>query len=184
MTQLNDLLSNVTNIKNDIKQAIINKGQTVTNFASYPNAILNIQTGRSGDEGDIKLFSTVEELNNDPDAQEGDLACVYTEGNLINFYEYKTNIVDKNSIGFHSIDDIEVIIENDTKTVNFLNNPPILEVSAQKLENITTNILNEVSWGGMVGYFIDTENNLKACILYKENNRKYDRLFKPLYYRY
>ena len=45
MAELNNLLDNVLNIKNDIKSAIENKGQNITNFSSYPNAILNIDTG-------------------------------------------------------------------------------------------------------------------------------------------
>jgi len=46
MNELTNLLDNVLNIKTDIKAAIQNKGQSVTNFASYPNAILNITSRR------------------------------------------------------------------------------------------------------------------------------------------
>ena len=88
MAQLNDLLSNITNIKNDIRQAIINKGQTVTNFASYPNAILNIQAG--GYDGDILLFSNLNEMNNYSNANLGDLALVYdiNTNNLQALWQY------------------------------------------------------------------------------------------------
>ena len=44
MSEINNLLNSISNIKIDIKSAIENKGQNVTNFASYPNAILNIIT--------------------------------------------------------------------------------------------------------------------------------------------
>lgn len=38
-------LTQINLIKTNIKNAIINKGQTVTNFLSYPSAIENIVTG-------------------------------------------------------------------------------------------------------------------------------------------
>lgn len=178
MTQLNDLLSNVTNIKNDIKQAIINKGQTVTNFASYPNAILNIQTGGSGDEGDIKLFSTVEELNNDPDAQEGDLACVYTEGNLINFYEYKIGLINKDIIAFHSLNDAIVTVDEYENVVVSFNPTTVLkEVPAISLCTIASEILKlfDISSGNPgVAFYIDSNNNLKAFVFcHYADNRMY-----------
>ena len=44
MAQINDLLTNISNIKSDIKNAIENKGQNITNFDSYANAILNIKS--------------------------------------------------------------------------------------------------------------------------------------------
>ena len=47
MSELNNLLDNVINIKQDIKSAIENKGYTVTNLASYPSAIDNIVNGSS-----------------------------------------------------------------------------------------------------------------------------------------
>jgi len=53
-----------------MKLAIAKKGQTVTNFASFSNAILNIQS-----EGDI-LFSNITEMQSNI-ANEGDLALVY-----------------------------------------------------------------------------------------------------------
>lgn len=91
MAQLNDLLSNIYNIKNDMKQVIINKGQTVTNFASYPNAILNITSGSS--EGDILLFSNLNEMNSYTNANTGDLALVYdmNTNNLQALWQYTTN---------------------------------------------------------------------------------------------
>jgi len=86
MAQLNDLLTNISNIKNDMKQAIINKGQNVTNFASFSNAILNIQ---SGSAGDILLFSNISEMQSNI-ANEGDLALVYdiNTSNLQALWQY------------------------------------------------------------------------------------------------
>lgn len=69
-----DDLNTINTIKANIKTAIENKGQTVTNFGSYPEAINNI----SG-SGPIKLFNTVEEMQNDENPIEGDLAVVYAE---------------------------------------------------------------------------------------------------------
>ena len=59
MSLLDDL-TKINEIKTNIKNAIQNKGQSVTNFESYPDAINNI----SG-SGPIKLFNTVEEMQSD-----------------------------------------------------------------------------------------------------------------------
>ena len=74
MTELNNLLENIQNIQVNIGRAITNKGQMVTNFADYPNAILNIGSDISNS---ILLFSNISELNNYTTANIGDLAVVY-----------------------------------------------------------------------------------------------------------
>ena len=75
MAELNDLLSNISNIKTDIKSAIENKGQNVTNFASYPNAISNIVSGGSGG---VYQYSSLENMYNDvPNRSNGDIGVVY-----------------------------------------------------------------------------------------------------------
>ena len=73
MSEINNLLNSISNIKIDIKEAIENKGQIVTNFASYPNAILNIIT----ENKKAKLFTSLEEMQADPNPSEGDIAVVY-----------------------------------------------------------------------------------------------------------
>ena len=182
MAQLNDLLTNISNIKNDMKQAIINKGQTVTNFASYPNAILNIQSGGSGDEGDIKLFETVEELNNDPNPSTDKLACVYTEGNLTNFYEYKTGLINKDIIAFHSLNDAIVTVdEYENVIVSFNPTTSLKEVPAISLCTIASEILKlfDISSGNPgVAFYIDSNNNLKAFVFchYVDN-----KMYSPTY---
>lgn len=58
--------------KQEIKQALINKGQEVTSeqtFRSYVNNINNL--------GNIKLFNTVQEMQDDPTAKPDDMAVVY-----------------------------------------------------------------------------------------------------------
>lgn len=75
MAEINDLLSNISNIKTDIKSAIENKGQNVTNFASYPNAIQNIVSG--GSNG-IKIFDSIANMQNSSNSSSGDLAIVYS----------------------------------------------------------------------------------------------------------
>ena len=75
MAEINDLLSNISNIKTDIKSAIENKGQNVTNLASYPNAILNIASG--GSSG-IKIFDSIANMQNSSNSSTGDLAIVYS----------------------------------------------------------------------------------------------------------
>ena len=89
MTELNNLLETIQNIKINIGNAIENKGQTVTNFASYPNAILNIKAA----EGDILLFSNLSEMNNYTNMNEGDLALVYdiNTSDLQALWQYTNN---------------------------------------------------------------------------------------------
>ncbi len=82
-------LTQVNLIKQNIKNAIINKGQTVTNFLSYPGAIENIQSGGSG-EGDIALYKNISEMQAST-ANEGDLALVYSTNNLQALWQYTNN---------------------------------------------------------------------------------------------
>ena len=72
----NNLISDLTQIntiKTDIKNAIENKGQIVTNFNSYSSAIENIVTG-----GGVKQYHSLENMYADiSNAHNGDLAAVY-----------------------------------------------------------------------------------------------------------
>lgn len=45
MTELNNLLENISNIKDDITNALNQQNASFTNFASYPGAIENLKTG-------------------------------------------------------------------------------------------------------------------------------------------
>lgn len=77
----NVLIENLQTIKDardSIKTAIENKGATgiTDDITTYANLIDNISGGGSGD---IKLFETIEEMQEDPNPQEGDLAVVYKE---------------------------------------------------------------------------------------------------------
>lgn len=65
-------------------QLLIN-GQNVTNFASYPNAILNI-TG----SGEIALYENISTMQNNT-ASEGSLALVYNTTNLQGLFQYTNN---------------------------------------------------------------------------------------------
>ena len=92
MSEINNLLNNITNIKTDIKSAIENKGQNVTNFASYPNAILNIQSQPTQAEGDILLFSNINEMLNTT-VNDETLALVYNthSNNIQGLFIYMNN---------------------------------------------------------------------------------------------
>ena len=76
MSELLTKLSRIATAKDNIKQAIIDKGQQAgTNIEDYANLIENIEGG----SGDVKLFDTIEHMNQDLNPQEGDLAVVYRE---------------------------------------------------------------------------------------------------------
>ncbi len=78
MAQINEDLETLKTARDNMKTALGNKGQIVNNdIRTYASAITNIPSGSGS--GDVKLFSTVEEMQADPDAQEGDLAIVYKE---------------------------------------------------------------------------------------------------------
>lgn len=80
-------LTQINLIKTNIKNAIENKGQTVTTFSSYSSAIENIQ---SGGEGDIALYKNISEMQANT-ANEGDLALVYNTNNLQALWQYTNN---------------------------------------------------------------------------------------------
>ena len=76
MAQLNTDLETIKTARDNMKTALEGQGQTVTkDIRTYAQAIANI----SGGSGDVKLFETVEEMQEDPNPQEGDLAVVYRE---------------------------------------------------------------------------------------------------------
>ena len=70
---ISDLIQ-INLIKGNIKNAIETKGQTVTNFASYPVSIENIVSGGNG----VKQYDSLENMYADvSNAHNGDLATVY-----------------------------------------------------------------------------------------------------------
>ena len=70
-------LNTIKTARDNMKTALEGKGQTVTkDIRTYAEAITNIEGGGSGD---VKLFETVESMQADSTAQEGDLAVVYRE---------------------------------------------------------------------------------------------------------
>lgn len=69
-------LDTIKTVRDNMKTALEGKGQTVTkDIRTYAKAIANIEGG--GTVEGIKQFSTVEEMQSDTTAQEGDLAVVY-----------------------------------------------------------------------------------------------------------
>ena len=81
MAQINTDLEILKTARDNMKTALEEKGQTVTkDIRTYAEAISNISTGGSGD---VKLFETVEKMQQDENPQDGDLAVVYKE-ELIN----------------------------------------------------------------------------------------------------
>ena len=81
-------LVQVNLIKQNIKNAIINKGQVVTNFNSYSSAIENIQAGK----GDIPLYENIADMQNNS-ANVNELALVYSTNNLQGLFQYSSNDV-------------------------------------------------------------------------------------------
>lgn len=74
MAQLNTDLETIKTARDNMKTALEGQGQTVTkDIRTYAQAIANI----SGGSGDVKLFDTIEHMQQDQSAQEGDLAVVY-----------------------------------------------------------------------------------------------------------
>ena len=70
-----DNLNSIKNSKADIKQALINKGQTPTDvFNTYAGLIENISGG--GGTGDAQVYSSVEEMNEHTDLPENTYAIV------------------------------------------------------------------------------------------------------------
>ena len=81
-------LVQVNLIKQNIKNAIINKGQVVTNFNSYSGAIENIQAGK----GDIPLYENIADMQNNS-ANINELALVYSTNNLQGLFQYSSDDV-------------------------------------------------------------------------------------------
>jgi hypothetical protein len=78
MATLNEQLTELQTARDDIKTAIEGKGQTVTkDIRTYAEAINNIVSGGSTETTGVKQFSTIEEMQADPTAKEGDLALIY-----------------------------------------------------------------------------------------------------------
>ena len=77
MAQLNTDLETIKTARDNMKTALEGQGQTVTkDIRTYAQAIANISGGGSSD---VKLFDTIEHMQQDPNAQDGDLAVVYRE---------------------------------------------------------------------------------------------------------
>lgn len=77
MAQLNTDLETIKTARDNMKTALEGQGQTVTkDIRTYAQAIANISGG--GSSG-VKLFNTIEHMQQDQTAQEGDLAVVYRD---------------------------------------------------------------------------------------------------------
>jgi surface protein len=77
MAQINTDLETLKTVRDNMKTALASKGQAVdTDIREYVQAIYNIETGGGG-SGDVKLFTTVQAMQADSSAQDGDLAIVY-----------------------------------------------------------------------------------------------------------
>ena len=79
MSTIKENLNAIKDARDSIKTAIENKGAVgvTDDITTYANLINNIQP--EGGSGDIKLFETQEQMQADPNPQEGDLAVVYRE---------------------------------------------------------------------------------------------------------
>lgn len=74
MDSFNQKLERISSAKEAIKTSLTNKGMSPSdNIEDYAQIIDSIESG----SGDVKQFSTVEEMNNSTGNKEGDLAVVY-----------------------------------------------------------------------------------------------------------
>lgn len=95
MATLNEQLTELQTTRDNMKVALEDKGQIVTNdIRTYAEAISNMSSGG------IKLFETEEEMQADETAEEGDLAVVYrsemqnmTEASVITTMTFPETIV-------------------------------------------------------------------------------------------
>lgn len=123
MAQINDDLNTLIAARNNMKTALINKGQTVTNdIRTYANAISNI-SGGGGGSGDVKLYDSITNMNLDHSVSEGQLAIVYSNvsANITADTEFQvgtfpetvvlpTAMEDYMEVGFQAVDE-EVMFE-------------------------------------------------------------------------
>lgn len=76
--EFNEKIARIGVAKSNIKQSLIDKGLTVSdNIEDYANLIKSIETGSGS--GDVKLFTTKEDMDNDSTAKQDDLALIYAK---------------------------------------------------------------------------------------------------------
>ena len=78
MSSIEDKLLYLKQTKSLIRDAIEEKGQSITDqdtFRSYVDKIKNIESG----SGDVKLFKSLDELTSSTDNKEGDIALIYDD---------------------------------------------------------------------------------------------------------
>lgn len=101
MATLNEQLNELQIARDEMKTALEGKGQTVTkDVRTYAEAISVITSGGGSVEGEVKLFKTVDEMNADATAKDGDIAIVYSkdylplkDGETISKLKFPTTIV-------------------------------------------------------------------------------------------
>ncbi len=125
-------LAQVNLIKQNIKNAIINKGMTVTDFNSYSGAIENIETG-----GGAYQYSNLENMYADiPNRYNGDIGVIYNSGNLDGIYQY-------NGINFNSINTGLNAIQEQVWGNNFYGRNNILNGTLNKTTNLNSQQLRD-----------------------------------------
>lgn len=78
MATLNEQLTELQTARDNMKTALTGKGQAVTNdIRTYAEAIAGISGGSSEPVEGVKIFNSIEEMNNSTGNNEGDLALVY-----------------------------------------------------------------------------------------------------------
>ena len=106
MSDLSNKLNMIQNSRDDIRSAILSKGQTVTNdIRTFANAVLNINGGGPVTSG-IKQFSSIESMQADLNPFNDGLAIVYsaeesrfTEESQVRFVSFPATITLPEAVG-------------------------------------------------------------------------------------
>lgn len=125
-------LAQVNLIKQNIKNAIINKGMIVTDFNSYSGAIENIETG-----GGAYQYSNLESMyNSASNRYNGDIGVIYNSSNLGGIYQH-------NGINFNPINTGLNAIQDQVWGSNFYGKNSILNGTLNKTTNLSLQQLKD-----------------------------------------
>jgi len=125
-------LAQVNLIKQNIKNAIINKGMIVTDFNSYSGAIENIETG-----GGAYQYSNLESMyNSASNRYNGDIGVIYNNSNLSGIYQH-------NGINFNPLNTGLDVVQDQVWGNSFYGKNSILNGTLNKTTNLNLQQLKD-----------------------------------------